>query len=257
MKKYKNNPKMNIVEGTEDIENDDAPLEDLLNLIGQEDQEDEEKDLNESKSAQNIENNQEEEDNWDDRKLKIKKVNLTATNSTSGEAIDTSSTPNTSITQPQRPKSSITITKIVKPNESDPNIFVEKNSGIRVTKSSFRNESDLNNQLACSYGKYYKLSHLNRYTSELKDKDPSYEWFSIFLIGSKTESKCSAKGNNYVIWNIYDMTNLEKQQDISLFLFGSAYKVFLLSFRHLFILIYLYLFILILIYTYNYRNSRS
>jgi hypothetical protein len=31
-------------------------------------------------------------------------------------------------------------------------------------------------------------------------------------------------GNNYVIWRIFDPNNLDKQQEISLFLFGNAYK---------------------------------
>ncbi len=49
-------------------------------------------------------------------------------------------------------------------------------------------------------------------------------WFTVIILGGKTETKSSAKGNSYIIWNIYDLQNLERQQDISLFLFGSAYK---------------------------------
>ncbi len=31
-------------------------------------------------------------------------------------------------------------------------------------------------------------------------------------------------GNNYVIWRVFDAANLDKEQEISLFLFGAAYK---------------------------------
>lgn len=128
-------------------------------------------------------------------------------------------------------KSSITITKIPKESPTtlasssnlEERILTEKNTSVRLVKSSFKNDVDLNMRLACDFGKFIKLADIYRRTHELKEaKD--FKWYSIFLLISKTESKCSAKGNNYVIWKLVDVSNLDKHQEISLFLFGNAYK---------------------------------
>jgi hypothetical protein len=124
-------------------------------------------------------------------------------------------------------KSSITVTKITAPSSAsatEDKVYTEKHTGIRISKSSYPSEIEMNSMLSCSYGKFYRLTELNRRSAELKDSANSQEWFSIFILGSKSETKSSAKGNSYVIWNIYDLNNLEREQDISLFLFGSGYK---------------------------------
>lgn len=107
--------------------------------------------------------------------------------------------------------------------KDDEIVLKEKHTGLQLIKSTFKSELELNMRLSCDYGKFIKLTELIRRQSELKDSK-DLDWYSIFLIGSKTESKCSAKGNNYVIWQIYDLNNLDRQQEISLFLFGGAYK---------------------------------
>jgi hypothetical protein len=117
-------------------------------------------------------------------------------------------------------KSSITITKIPK----EERVFTEKNTGLALIKSNFKSEIELNSQLMTDCGKFYKLTELGRRIHEIKDKEASFEWYTVFILGSKSETKCSAKGNNYSIWQIHDLGNLERQQEISLFLFGNSYK---------------------------------
>ena len=78
--------------------------------------------------------------------------------------------------------------------------------------------------LVNDYGQYFKLTELP-YRKDFIDKSKNtLEWFTIAVIGSKSETKCSAKGNNYIIFNLYDLNNLEREQEISLFLFGQSYK---------------------------------
>lgn len=120
------------------------------------------------------------------------------------------------------PNKKVTNTTPSKQNDVEA-IFKEKNTGLRIIKSEFKSEIDMNVHLACDYGKYYRLTDICRRMNEIKDSK-DMDWFSIFVIGSKTESKCSAKGNNYVVWQLFDLNNLDREQEISLFLFGGAYK---------------------------------
>ncbi|CAF0851383.1 unnamed protein product [Brachionus calyciflorus] len=190
---------------------DDGNLEDLLNLINEQDEE--ETSLNESQKEEEQKDTLEPER----KKFIIKKDNKISKQKTTSNDENTSESPS----QKTPSKSSISITPL-KQNDSEL-ILKEKNTSLRIIKSSFKSEVDLNVHLACDYGKYYRLTELARRMNEIKDtKD--MDWYSIFVIGSKTESKCSAKGNNYVIWQIYDLNNLDREQEISLFLFGSAYK---------------------------------
>lgn len=230
MKVYSKNPKSNQTETENDPDqpeendnheeenDDDAPLEDLLNLIEQNDQNGEDNAETEPKS-----NDSEEfkpvEISEEGRKIKLKRDKQPSV-----EAQTPTSTGS---------KSSITISKIKKPEsstivptsgDSQP-VFVEKYSGIRVTNSPYKSELELNVQLSSNYGKFFSLSRLYCHQHELKEqKDAKHDWFTVFLIGSKTETKCSARGNQYIVWHVYDLNNLEKPQEVSLFLFGNAYK---------------------------------
>lgn len=100
---------------------------------------------------------------------------------------------------------------------------IEKFSGIRLIKCPFQSEADLQSRLACEFGKFYKFHELWRRVHELKgNKD--HEWFTVGILGAKMDPKTSAKGNSYVIWHMYDINNLEKESEVSIFLFGGAYK---------------------------------
>ncbi len=220
--KYKKNPKLkennnekkkNFLDSSDDeskdsAENPDCDLEDLMNLLEQED---------------NPNDDVQEKDDEERKKIFIRKEkNLTKSpvkaNKDEEEKEETKSTP--------KCVSSITITRIPKEtnsNQTDNNILTEKNTGIRLIKSAFKNDIDLNMRLACDFGKFLKLTDINRRAHELKESK-ELKWYSVFLLMSKTESKCSANGNNYVIWKLTDVNNIDKQQDISLFLFGNAYK---------------------------------
>lgn len=194
-KKEKNN------DSNEEDEHD-AGMEELLNLIGADDS-DTESEIN-NKSNENKR-----------EKILIKKDSsaISTTNDTSFNSEEKSS-------EKRKSTSSITITKL----PQDERVFTEKNTGIRLNKTNFKNDSDMNMQLQSSYGKFYKLTDLSRRSQEIKDQGKSLEWYTIFVIASKSDTKSSAKGNSYVVWSLCDLNNLEKQQDLSLFLFGNAYK---------------------------------
>lgn len=75
-------------------------------------------------------------------------------------------------------------------------------------------------------GRFYKLTQLKHSATFLKESAGSsnpQDWYTIGLIGSKTDSKHSAKGNRYIIWHLYDLSNLDSPQQVSLFLFGTAF----------------------------------
>jgi hypothetical protein len=201
------------LEDEDEAENEACPdheksLEDLLSLMENE---------NESEQITKAETKVAEKQEEPRRKtISIKRDKPVPSQSQNSKHEETNSTP--------KSKSSITVTKITSSSGSDDKIYTEKHTGIRLTKSSYSSEIEMNSMLACNFGKFYRLTELIRRTAELKDSSNNQDWFTIFILGSKSESKCSAKGNSYVIWNIYDLNNLERQQDISLFLFGSGYK---------------------------------
>ena len=117
-------------------------------------------------------------------------------------------------------KTEIPIKKIN--DDSIDGILIEKHTGIRLIKSPYSSDGELNMRVD-DYGQYFKLTELIFRRDYIEKNKSSLEWFTIAVIGSKSESKCSAKGNNYIIWNLYDLNNLEKEQEISLFLFGQSY----------------------------------
>lgn len=156
-----------------EADENDAGMEELLNLIGADDSDDE--------TNKNDENKRE--------KILIKKD--TAISSTSDISLNNQE----KSSEKRKSISSITITKL--PQEE--RVFTEKNTGIRLNKTNFKNESEMNMQLASSYGKFYKLTELTRRSQEIKDQGKSYEWYSIFVIGSKSDTKSSAKGKNCII----------------------------------------------------------
>lgn len=197
MPKYKKNPELKLVleESDGEEENPDCGLEDLMNLLEQDNEENNDEDAERKKIFI--------------RKEKPAAASQIAVNEEELCKTPTQATPNTE----SRLKSSITITRIPREKASpavasttpsasnaasnqDETILTEKHTGIRLIKSSFKNEIDLNMRLACDHGKFLKLTDINRRAHELKEaKD--FKWFSIFLLHSKTESKCSANGNNY------------------------------------------------------------
>ena len=115
----------------------------------------------------------------------------------------TPETPSGENPPPKKTGSSITITKI--PQED--RVFTEKNTGLRLNKHNFKNEAEMSTQLASSYGRFFKLTDLSKRMFELKDKGSSFEWFSIFVLASKSDTKSSAKGNSYCIWTLCDLNN--------------------------------------------------
>lgn len=209
--RYKTNPQSkNLDELDKDDEDEnDANIEDLLNLINEEEKEQDES-LCEEKDE--IKDSLEPER----KKFIIKKDKLVK-----NKIVD-DKTSHESKSNENTPKKTATKTTPSKQSDLD-TVFREKNTGLRIIKSQFKSEIDMNVHLACDYGKYYRLTELSRRMNEIKDSK-DMDWYSIFVVGSKTESKCSVKGNNYVIWQIVDLNNLEREQEISLFLFGGAYK---------------------------------
>lgn len=111
------------------------------------------------------------------------------------------------------------------PQQSKELILVDKNTRIRIAKPAFQTESELNMRLTY-YGQFYKISQMRQSMKYLKEVGTNTDWFSVFLVGSKTEPKCSAKGNKFIIWHIYDLDSLDREQEVSLFLFGAAYQSF-------------------------------
>jgi hypothetical protein len=203
-------------ETDENQNQNDCSLDDLLNLINQDDEGD---DIDIEKQETNVEDQEKlKELPTEKKKLKLKKSQHLTQQKVNNEDEDLSPSRKELKTLS---KSSITITKIS--NDADQTL-IEKNTNLNLIKSPFKNEIELNMRLMCDIGKFLKLTDVNRRAIELKETGAAFKWFSIFILGSKTESKSSAKGNNYVIWRIFDSNNLDKQQDISLFLFGNAYK---------------------------------
>lgn len=134
---------------------------------------------------------------------------------------------------PNKPKGDLikkksTTTPAPKPNKQPmdkENFLTEKHTGIRLIKSSFSSDMELHTRVAADFGRYYKLTDLWKRVEDLKaQKD--LQWFTIGIMGSKSEPKTSAKGNSYIIWNMYDVSHLEAGRDVSLFLFGNSYKKF-------------------------------
>jgi hypothetical protein len=79
-------------------------------------------------------------------------------------------------------KSSITIERIAN-DLIESNLLTEKNTGIRLLKSPFKSESELNLSINTGYGKFIKLSELIRRMQEIKNLDSSFNWYSIFILG--------------------------------------------------------------------------
>jgi len=223
MPRYETNPKVNhdvqqneldeeeqVENGNDEQEEDNGGLEDLLNLIEQEDN---------AETNGEVDGHVVTSEEISRKKLTLKKDKESSKSlGTSAETLISAS----STTKEINTKPSTQSQK--EPNATSEHIVVENNTGIRLIKSKFANEIELNMNLVCN-NKFYKLTELSRRMHQIKEQGSSYNWYSVFILGSKTESKCSAKGNNYVIWQLHDLGNLEKQHDISLFLFGNAYKM--------------------------------
>lgn len=216
--RYSKNPKKPVKEDPAPLNEDEGgDLDDLLNLI--ESQDDEEEKQSDSEPIEGLlelmekENVEDDDDIRPKDDIKLKRADSAKVNSQKSDSPSQKPSQST-----ESIKSSITISKC----SPDEKVFTEKHTRIRLNKCNHASETELNAMLACSYGKFYKLTELARRTAEIKD--PNADWFTIVIIGGKTDSKCSAKGNSYIIWNCVDLNCLERQQDISMFLFGSAYK---------------------------------
>jgi hypothetical protein len=268
MPRFEKNPKIGRP-ATKKAEEKEAPLDELLDLLQQENDEDEANDSvasnrklhlellkeddedddeasgkKKEESLEDLMMLMEEENNQDELPVGSKVADKTVEKPSERKTItikrdkpvqsqaktnDNTAADSATTTKPTATKSSITITKLpasstktAELKAAEDKIFTEKHTGMRISKSSYSSETEMNAMLACNYGKFYRLSELIRRATELKES--TSEWFSIFILGGKSETKCSAKGNSYIIWNVYDLHNLERQQDISLFLFGSGYK---------------------------------
>ncbi len=132
-------------------------------------------------------------------------------------------------------------TKSQEVQSSEP-VIKETNTGIMLSKSNFNSGVEIQSRLTSSYGKFYKISELYRFMSHLKTNSDE-SWYTIGILGTKSDTKCSAKGevisfasnenqkkkfltsgNNYMIWQMHDLNNLEHEHEVSLFLFGNSYK---------------------------------
>lgn len=142
--------------------------------------------------------------------------------------------PKAAVKVEEKPKQPAVVTTATSAVEKKPNqlqqqqqqemIVVEKNTGMRLVKPMFRTEAEMSSRLACG-GRFYKLRQLKSSVKYLKEV--GNEWYTVVLIGSRTEPKCSARGNKYVIWHVYDLDTLENDNDeVSLFLFGAAYSAY-------------------------------
>jgi hypothetical protein len=164
LKVFKKNPKFND-ENEEDAENieenENAAIEDLLNLI--------ENDHGEEEAVTP------KEDDFERGRVTIKKQKSTEKEQEKNES------ESSEVKKVYSSKSSIMIERIA--NDSVEKLIIEKNTGIRLVKSPFKSESELNLNINTGYGKYFKLSELIRRMQEIKNLDSSFNWFSIFILG--------------------------------------------------------------------------
>ena len=149
-------------ENPDDDENEDAALEDLLNLI---ENDDEQEDAVTPK-----------EDAFERGKVTIKKQKSTDKEQEKDESKNEVNTQSFA-------KSSIKIERIAN-DAIETNLLTEKNTGIRLVKSPFKSESEMNLNINTGYGKFFKLNELIRRTQEIKNLDSSFNWYSIFILGN-------------------------------------------------------------------------
>lgn len=213
-KKYSKNPKTANNNSNETNHENEAneetnsALDDLIGLIGDDDDDDDDNNQ-EQHSAEATGQTADPEI----RALKIepKRIKLVK------KEIETS----TATTTQESKESTTTPTTASVKTETD---LIEHNTGIKLIKPMCKSQAELNARLSYM-GRFYKVSSLKQSATYLKETATTnpQDWYTIGLIGSKTDSRHSAKGNRYVIWHLYDLNNLDTPQQVSLFLFGSAY----------------------------------
>lgn len=204
MPKFDKNPKI------KDVANEDTPrdnknegnLEDLLGLINDEDDEQKaeggsEKNENEGglDDLLNLMNSDDDGEQSKEESAQRKKVLIRKDKKES----KVNSLKKDENTDSPRTKSSITITKAAAPKiqkepSVDEEIFTEKNTNLRLIKTPFKNEIEMNMRVMSDSGRFFKLSDVNRRACELKESGGNIKWYTIVVMGSKTETKCSAKG---------------------------------------------------------------
>jgi hypothetical protein len=179
--KFEKNPRINA-----DINSDSGGLDDLLSLINKEEEEEEcqEEGKDGLDDLLDLLNDEEEmaKETQERKKIVIPKK------------------------KPEEPKaptatnSSITITKFAAKSApaaaagGEGNVLVEKNTGLRLLRSAFKNEIEMNMRLMSDMGKFLKLSDVSRRSFELKEQGDRIKWYSVFIMGSKSDTKSSAKG---------------------------------------------------------------
>ncbi len=174
---------MNEQEQENNSEKNDGGLDDLLNLMNSDD--DSEKHEEESSQRKKV-------------LIKKDKKEPKVSSFKTAENVDSPKT-----------KSSITITKchpkVQKEPSVDEEIFTEKNTNLRLIKTPFKNEIEMNMRVMSDSGRFFKLSDVNRRACELKESGGNIKWYTVFVMGSKTETKSSAKGMLNI--NIFSFIN--------------------------------------------------
>jgi len=179
--KFEKNPRIKADYGDEN-----GGLDDLLDLINEADEQNEKEQSNDNLDEfLDLLNDEEKmaEENQTRKKIVIPK-----------KKPEDSKIPTTSTAS----CSSITITTFAAKSASavteNTNILVEKNTGLRLLKSPFKNEIEINVRLMTDLGKFLKLTEVSRRSFELKEQGDKIKWYSIFILGSKSDTKSSAKG---------------------------------------------------------------
>jgi hypothetical protein len=90
---------------------------------------------------------------------------------------------------------------VAKPKVDDEDkepIIKETNTSIRLVKSNFHSDIEIQSRLTSSYGKFHRLSELHRLVSHLKSNCDA-SWYTIGILGTKSDTKCSAKGGQKML----------------------------------------------------------
>lgn len=203
MQKFDKNPKIKPTDKEAAVNDDDCDLDCLLELLESDEEEDNTKKEDAKDEGNNSDldnlldlmNDDENKSDKADEPSQRKKV-LIKKDSKKSPAAKAKATETTNKVATPKTKSSITITKVTSKEEPvNELILTEKNTGTRLIKSPFKSEIELNLRLMTDFGKFLKLSDVNRRATEIKEANSNFKYYSIFVLSHKTETKTSAKGN--------------------------------------------------------------
>ena len=208
MQKYEKNPKVKKIGHNEE----EGGLDDLLDLINDEDSINEEKNQNNNDNSGlddllNLMSGDDEKTENDPSQRKKVLITKSAANKNKQQVKKDNPVQNPTTKNESKSvlstKSSITISKAPSSSDTDEPLFTEKNTGLRLIKAPFKNEIEMNMRVMSDSGSFFKLSDVNRRACELKESGGNLKWYSVFVLGSKSETKCSAKGKLMNSGSIY------------------------------------------------------